>query len=57
MGPITATNPFFRLPNFTTMNSPYKQARYEEFNLEVQQSYPGTWSPAPTSWATMATTW
>jgi hypothetical protein len=38
---ITAANPFFRPPNFTTMDSPYKQARYEEFNLEVQHQLPG----------------
>ena len=38
---ITATNPSFRPPNFTTMDSPYKQARYEEFNLEVQHQLPG----------------
>ena len=41
MGSITAANPFFRPPNFTTMDSPYKQARYEEFNLEVQHQLPG----------------
>ena len=40
VGSITATNPFFRPPNFTTMDSPYKQARYEEFNLEVQHQLP-----------------
>jgi hypothetical protein len=40
VGSITATNPFFQLPNFTTMNFPYKQARYEEFNLEVQKELP-----------------
>ncbi len=37
---IRATNPFFQLPNFTTMDSPYKQARYLEWNLEVQQVLP-----------------
>jgi Carboxypeptidase regulatory-like domain len=36
---ITASNPFFQLPNFTTMNSTYKQARYEEWNLEVQKQF------------------
>jgi len=41
VGSITAGNPFFRPPNFTTMDSPYKQARYEEFNLEVQHQLPG----------------
>ena len=40
VGSITATNPLFRPPNFTTMDSPYKQARYEEFNLEVQHQLP-----------------
>ena len=40
VGSITAANPFFRPPNFTTMDSPYKQARYEEFNLEVQHQLP-----------------
>jgi Carboxypeptidase regulatory-like domain/TonB dependent receptor len=40
VGSITASNPFFQLPNFTTMNSPYKQARYEEWNLEVQKQLP-----------------
>jgi len=40
VGQITASNPFFQLPNFTTMNSPYKQARYEEWNLEVQRTLP-----------------
>lgn len=39
---ITAANPFFQLPNFTTMNASYKQARYEEWNLEVQRALP--WS-------------
>jgi hypothetical protein len=37
---ITATNPFFQLPNFTTMDHTYKQARYQEWNLEVQQALP-----------------
>lgn len=37
---ITATNPFFQLPNFTTMDSTYRQARYQEWNLEVQHSLP-----------------
>ena len=37
---ITASNPFFQLPNFTTMNQSYKQARYEEWNLEVQRALP-----------------
>src|SRR6266481_7902424 len=32
----------FRTPNFITMDSPYKQARYLEWNLEVQQLLP--WS-------------
>jgi hypothetical protein len=40
VGSITAANPFFRPPNFTTMDSIYKQARYEEFNLEVQHQLP-----------------
>ena len=40
VGSITATNPFFQPPNFTTMDSTYKQARYEECNLEVQQQLP-----------------
>ena len=40
VGSITAGNPFFRPPNFNTMDSPYKQARYEEFNLEVQHQLP-----------------
>jgi hypothetical protein len=39
---ILATNPLFRTPNFITMDSPYKQARYLEWNLEVQQLLP--WS-------------
>ena len=33
---ISASNPFFQVPNFTTMDATYKQARYEEWNLEVQ---------------------
>ena len=40
---ITAGNPFFQPPDFTTMDSTYKQARYEEWNLEVQQQLPGIW--------------
>jgi Carboxypeptidase regulatory-like domain/TonB dependent receptor len=40
VGSITASNPFFQLPNFVTMDSPYKQARYQEWNLEVQQALP-----------------
>ena len=38
VGQITAANPFFQLPNFTTQNNPYKQARYQEWNLEVQHT-------------------
>jgi hypothetical protein len=37
---ITAANPLFRPPNFTTMDAPYKQARYQEWNLEVQHRLP-----------------
>jgi len=40
VGSITASHPYFRPPNFTTMNNPYKQARYEEWDLEVQQALP-----------------
>ena len=40
MDSITATNPFFQPPNFTTMDSTYQQARYEEWNLEVQKQLP-----------------
>ena len=40
VGSIQATNPFFQLPNFTTSDAPYKQARYQEWNLEVQHSLP-----------------
>lgn len=42
VGSISASNPFFQLPNFTTMDSTYKQARYEEWNLEIQRSLPGS---------------
>jgi hypothetical protein len=34
---IQASNPLFKPPNFTTMDSTYQQARYEEWNLEVQK--------------------
>ena len=37
---ISASNPFFQVPNFTTMNAVYQQARYEEWNLEVQKQLP-----------------
>ena len=37
---IHATDPFFKPPNFNTMDSTYQQARYEEWNLEVQQQLP-----------------
>jgi Carboxypeptidase regulatory-like domain/TonB dependent receptor len=40
VGSITATNPFFQLPNFTTMDNTYIQARYQEWNLEVQYALP-----------------
>jgi hypothetical protein len=40
VGEILASNPFFQLPNFTTMDSKYSQARYEEWNLELQHSLP-----------------
>ena len=40
VGSITASNPFFQLPGFTTSDSTYKQARYEEWNVEVQQMLP-----------------
>jgi hypothetical protein len=40
VGSISATNPLFRPPNVTTTDAIYKQARYEEFNLEVQQQLP-----------------
>ncbi len=40
MDSITAANPFFIPPNFTTMDSVYRQARYEEWNLEVQKQLP-----------------
>ncbi len=35
---ISASNPFFVPPNFTTQQSKYQQARYQEWNLEVQQA-------------------
>jgi Carboxypeptidase regulatory-like domain len=38
---ITAMNPLFQPPNFTTMDHTYRQARYEEWNLELQQALPG----------------
>jgi Carboxypeptidase regulatory-like domain len=37
VGSITASNPFFQLPNFVTMDATYEQARYQEWNLEVQR--------------------
>ena len=37
---ISASNPFFQPPDFTTMDSTYQQARYEEWNLEVQKQLP-----------------
>lgn len=40
VGSISASNPFFQLPNFTTMDALYAQARYEEWNLEVQHALP-----------------
>ena len=40
VGSISASNPFFQLPSFTTMDATYKQARYEEWNLEFQHSLP-----------------
>jgi hypothetical protein len=40
VGSISAANPSFRPPNFTTMDAIYKQARYEQFNLEVQHQLP-----------------
>jgi hypothetical protein len=40
VGQIQATNPFFQLPNFVTQNNPYQQARYWEWNVEVQQQLP-----------------
>ena len=40
VGSISASNPFFQLPNFTTMDATYRQARYEEWNLEVQRALP-----------------
>jgi hypothetical protein len=38
---IQATNPLFTLPNYTTTDSNYRQARYQEWNLEIQQALPG----------------
>jgi hypothetical protein len=38
---ISASNPFFVPPNYTTMEAKYHQARYMEWNLEVQQALPG----------------
>jgi Carboxypeptidase regulatory-like domain len=40
VGSISASNPFFQLPNFTTMDASYLQARYQEWNLEVQYALP-----------------
>jgi hypothetical protein len=37
---ISAINPFFQPPNFTTMDSPYQQARYAKWNLEVERTLP-----------------
>ena len=53
---ITATNPFFTPPNFTTMDSTYQQARYEEWNLEVQKQLPWDLVASANSWVTMVTT-
>jgi hypothetical protein len=38
---ISASNPFFVPPNFTTTEGKYHQARYLEWNLEIQQALPG----------------
>jgi Carboxypeptidase regulatory-like domain len=38
---IKATNPFFTLPNYATLDGKYRQARYQEWNLEIQQALPG----------------
>ena len=38
---IKASNPFFVAPNFTTTEAKYHQARYLEWNLELQQALPG----------------
>jgi hypothetical protein len=38
---IKASNPFFAVPNYTDADGNYKQARYQEWNLEVQQALPG----------------
>jgi len=36
---ISAANPFFVAPNFTAMENKYHQARYLEWNLELQHSF------------------
>jgi hypothetical protein len=38
---ISAADPFFVPPNFTSLPSKYKQARYAEWNFEVQQAIGG----------------
>jgi carboxypeptidase family protein len=38
---LKATNPFFTVPNFTTMDGKYRQAQYQEWNFEIQQTLPG----------------
>ncbi len=38
---ISAANPFFVPPNYTTSESKYHQARYLEWNFEIQQQLPG----------------
>ncbi len=41
VGSIRASNPLFTLPNYTTTDAKYRQARYQEWNLEIQQALPG----------------
>ncbi len=37
---ISAANPLFSPPNYTAFDGKYRQARYQEWNLEIQQALP-----------------